>query len=425
MIVSYVAGHRDATHAFPKLLLILTSVRERARLVSAQDPPPRIGRFVIDGRGIVPVFTRIRSWPRAAGCSSTSCPAPASVWTPARMSTCSRGKSSPFGLGASGHRSARSHATPSDATSLRPVTERFTSLTPQLSLNFGNGDGWSYLSGGIGAATWSMVPDGRAEPPPADQTATANRELRRRRALVHQAAPRVHARRPLSSDRSRHPAARPARQPAHDVHDHRRRSVGEAVVGQSAAHARRARDQSVALNSDPRVSGPSQKRISTDDARGGDAQRHGVHQRHAAIEQGTDERRRERGQAGSRLIGEAGAGGPRRRWETARSDTRRYAKVAGAEKAHRETCRRRGSGVLFVKRYRGIDAMPMTVARRARPAASEPGFRQTSDRDAAENAADVERQQKRQELTADLAEPPRVERPDRVVEKQQRRHQQN
>jgi hypothetical protein len=48
------------------------------------------------------------------------------------------------------------------------VTETFTSFTPQLSLNFGTGHGWSYLSGGIGPARWSIVPDG-AEPSPADE----------------------------------------------------------------------------------------------------------------------------------------------------------------------------------------------------------------------------------------------------------------
>ncbi len=42
----------------------------------------------------------------------------------------------------------------------RAVTERFTSLTPQLSLNFGTGDGWSYISGGIGRSTWTVVPEG-------------------------------------------------------------------------------------------------------------------------------------------------------------------------------------------------------------------------------------------------------------------------
>lgn len=40
-----------------------------------------------------------------------------------------------------------------------PVSERYTSFAPQVSLNFGNGNGWSYLSGGLGQSTWSLVPD--------------------------------------------------------------------------------------------------------------------------------------------------------------------------------------------------------------------------------------------------------------------------
>jgi hypothetical protein len=63
---------------------------------------------------------------------------------------------------------ARAHASPAEDTGLRPVTERFASITPQLSLNFGSGNGWSYLSAGIGGAKWKIVPDG-AEEGPADQ----------------------------------------------------------------------------------------------------------------------------------------------------------------------------------------------------------------------------------------------------------------
>jgi hypothetical protein len=65
----------------------------------------------------------------------------------------------------------RAHSTPSTAAGqtrvLRPVRERFTSVAPQLSFNFGTGHGWSYLSGGIGRSVWSIHPDG-AEPGEAD-----------------------------------------------------------------------------------------------------------------------------------------------------------------------------------------------------------------------------------------------------------------
>jgi hypothetical protein len=50
------------------------------------------------------------------------------------------------------------------------VHERFTSISPQLSLNFGDGDGWSYLTGGLGRSTRSIVPSG-ADPLPADEEA--------------------------------------------------------------------------------------------------------------------------------------------------------------------------------------------------------------------------------------------------------------
>ncbi len=63
---------------------------------------------------------------------------------------------------------ARAAETPPSSSGLRATTERFTYVGPQLSFNFGTGDGWSYLSGGIAASTWSVVPDG-AVPLPADE----------------------------------------------------------------------------------------------------------------------------------------------------------------------------------------------------------------------------------------------------------------
>src|SRR5262249_14670891 len=43
-------------------------------------------------------------------------------------------------------------------STLQSVTEKMTSYAPQVSINFGTGDGWSYLSAGVGAAKWSIVP---------------------------------------------------------------------------------------------------------------------------------------------------------------------------------------------------------------------------------------------------------------------------
>src|SRR4029078_13011763 len=43
-------------------------------------------------------------------------------------------------------------------TTLHATEEKFRSVAPQLSFNFGTGRGWSYLSGGLGQSTWSLVP---------------------------------------------------------------------------------------------------------------------------------------------------------------------------------------------------------------------------------------------------------------------------
>jgi hypothetical protein len=53
-------------------------------------------------------------------------------------------------------------STATDATTLRETEETFSSKGTSLSFNFGTGHGWSYISGGIGQSTWSVIPVGRA-----------------------------------------------------------------------------------------------------------------------------------------------------------------------------------------------------------------------------------------------------------------------
>jgi hypothetical protein len=49
---------------------------------------------------------------------------------------------------------------------LRPSEERFASIAPQISFNFGTGHGWSYISGGMGQSMWAIVPQGQDGFPP-------------------------------------------------------------------------------------------------------------------------------------------------------------------------------------------------------------------------------------------------------------------
>jgi hypothetical protein len=145
----------------PKLLLVLTLFAGLPAQVTAQDPPPRIGPFVIDGRGSVPLFKKDQQLADSRGVTLSELPGSGFGVDGGAHVYLFTWKAVTFGIGGQ-VTSGRSHASPSDESSLRPVTERFTSVTPQLSLNFGNGNGWSYLSGGIGYARWSLIPDGAA-----------------------------------------------------------------------------------------------------------------------------------------------------------------------------------------------------------------------------------------------------------------------
>jgi len=44
------------------------------------------------------------------------------------------------------------------------VNTRFTAFSPQLSFNFGDGDGWSYLSGGLGTSRMAVYVEQPTEP---------------------------------------------------------------------------------------------------------------------------------------------------------------------------------------------------------------------------------------------------------------------
>jgi hypothetical protein len=60
-------------------------------------------------------------------------------------------------------RDSRTGEPEDDATEPLPtVTTRFSSISPQVSLNFGTGEGWSYVSGGLGWA--SLIPERDDQP---------------------------------------------------------------------------------------------------------------------------------------------------------------------------------------------------------------------------------------------------------------------
>jgi len=139
-------------------------------LASAQEVRPPIGPFIVDIRATFPMFpSDDGALAESRGLTIGQLPGQGFGGAIGAHVYLFTWHEVAFGIGGE-FMTARSRqlipAVPGQA-SLPSVTTHFTSRAPQVSLNFGSGDGWSYLSVGVGQATWSVVPDGSA-PTPAD-----------------------------------------------------------------------------------------------------------------------------------------------------------------------------------------------------------------------------------------------------------------
>ncbi len=172
------------------LLCVVAGSFASARAASAQDPPPRIPRFVIDLHATVPMFPNdLIDLAASRGLSLAELPgtglgAQASIhlylftWKALTVGVggeamVGRASSTPSAAALAAAASAASAAAAAGIPPARapvPVSERFTEASPQLSFNFGTGHGWSYLSGGVGRSQWSLHPS--AEPPGAADAET-------------------------------------------------------------------------------------------------------------------------------------------------------------------------------------------------------------------------------------------------------------
>ena len=149
---------------FVLVLLILTA----ASPVYAQDPPPKIGPYVIDFHVTVPRFPA--DDPNLAASRGMQLGELPGVGIGLQLGAHVyplRWKVITFGIGGE-VASTRASQTPLDTTTgLRSSTETFQTLDGDLSFNFGTGNGWSYISGGLGQSIRSLVPAGQ-DPLPAD-----------------------------------------------------------------------------------------------------------------------------------------------------------------------------------------------------------------------------------------------------------------
>jgi hypothetical protein len=132
-------------------------------VVSAQDPPPKIGLFVIDLHGTIPRFPRESTQlATSRGLDVRDLPGSGLGLHGGAHLYPLRWKALTVGVGvdltlARAHQPSRQFSA-NDFS--RAVTERFMHAAPELSFNFGTGDGWSYLSGGMGPSVWSLRANG-------------------------------------------------------------------------------------------------------------------------------------------------------------------------------------------------------------------------------------------------------------------------
>ena len=132
-----------------------------ARPAVAQDPPTRIGPFVVDLHATVPRFPQDPQLAASRAMDVLELPGSGLGVQIGVHVYPIRWRAVTFGVGGE-FATGRARQTPTAAqASLRPATERFTTVAPQLSFNFGTGNGWSYISGGLGRSTWAVVPQGQ------------------------------------------------------------------------------------------------------------------------------------------------------------------------------------------------------------------------------------------------------------------------
>ena len=119
-----------------RLLLLATLGLSNPMNVLAQEPPPRIGPLVIDVRGTVPRFDQTDQLARESRAVSWRI-ASHRAWTRCRRTfLCVQVEGRYVRTRRTGHARPRSRLARGSMPGLRPVTERFASITPQLSLNF-------------------------------------------------------------------------------------------------------------------------------------------------------------------------------------------------------------------------------------------------------------------------------------------------
>jgi len=149
-----------------------------ASVAHAQDDRRPIGKFAFDLRGFYSGLGQDPITAANLGVDPATLPTRALGGVAGLQIYLLRKSNIAFGVGAEGVL-ARGHALqkpakdadPADPIPL-PLTQRFRGFSPQITLNFGHRQGWSYLSAGMGPLAFSTYqgPIAPVDPPPVKNT---------------------------------------------------------------------------------------------------------------------------------------------------------------------------------------------------------------------------------------------------------------
>ncbi len=155
-------------------VLLVSLLLASAAPALAQQPKP-LKPFVFDLRGFYSSLGQDSVTAEQLGVSAASMPGRGPGGVAGLHLYPLRRASFALGLGVEGvlarTRKQDKDATTGDPVGL-PITQRMRGFAPQLSLNFGHREGWSYLSAGMGSLSLSTYqgPLAPADPPPTKST---------------------------------------------------------------------------------------------------------------------------------------------------------------------------------------------------------------------------------------------------------------
>ena len=126
-----------------------------------------IGRFVVDLHGVIAPWGRNPELGIPRGFDPATQPGRGTGISAGAHVYLLRWRFVTFGLGASFiYASGSQRPGPDDLDPQAPaLRQTFTAMSPQLSLNFGRRNGWSYVSAGPGTSTLSLYNQDAAKPP--------------------------------------------------------------------------------------------------------------------------------------------------------------------------------------------------------------------------------------------------------------------